>query len=100
MANPPRQLQYAGWLLAAAFVSPFLALPFVYPHIHAVGTVVSISYLVFYVPACVLLGVAANKMQRSWVLYGALPILGYGGGLLSFWLLKYFRHSRRGAHGA
>ena len=94
MQHLPGQLRYGGWLLVVAFVSPFVVLPFL-SHTGAAELVVGVSYVLFYVPACVFLGMAAHKMNRSWVLYGALAaVAAFGGGLMSFMFLKYFRHSR------
>jgi hypothetical protein len=92
MKHPPAQLRVGGWLLVAAFVSPFVAIPFI-ERDHA-NVVVALSYILFYLPACAFLGVAAHKMHRSWLIYGAAAaVLGYGGGLMSFMFLKYWRQS-------
>lgn len=92
MASPPSQLRVGGWLLIATFVAPFFTMPFI-EH-HQANIVVALSYLLFYLPACVFLGVAAHKMHRSWLIYGAVAaVLGFGGGLMSFMFLKYWRHS-------
>ncbi len=92
MKTPPPQLRVGGWLLIAAFVAPFFAIPFI--EYRQASTVIGLSYLLLYVPACGFLGIAAHKMRRSWLIYGGgAAVLGFGGGLMSFMFLKYWRHS-------
>lgn len=101
MSHPPAQLRIGGWLLAASFVAPFALIVFVQlpKQLEAVPALLS---LLLYVPSCACLGFAAHKMGRSWIIYGALPaIFAFGGGLMSFLLLKYWRQSgARTTHGA
>ena len=72
---PPVELKIAGWLIFIEFV---LTVALVLTAKQSGPSILAIRLIAVGINcvACAYLGVAANKLGKSWLLYGLLPALG------------------------
>lgn len=97
-SSSPLSLRISGWLLVATFCLPFVMMV-IWPRMTAEKAVAA-SVLIFFLPTCTSLLIAARRLGHNGMIFGILlPLFGLPGGLLSFSILK-FRGTRKDAHAA
>ena len=71
----PAERKFAGYLLLLElFVAvTFIAVKPIHPNLSGI---LLLTYLFMHLVSCILLGIAAHKMGRSWYRFGVFPVVG------------------------